>query len=165
MALPLNLAMTTPEIEAADTLPEHIAWLSCHFSPFTEGITDAPESLPQGSMLILDDRQRCAAHSPDLVAKQLLDAAELLHCESILLDFQRPFEPESAAMATAITSALPCPVAVTEAFAKNLICPVFLAPCPLGAERGPEGRNSRADTNLGGSKSFGHLPPWAPPSC
>lgn len=42
---------------------------------------------------------------------------------------------------------------------------LLLAPCPLGAERGPEGRDSGADTNLGDSKSFGHLPPWAPPSC
>ena len=115
MALPLNLAMTTPEIEAASTLPEHIAWLSCHFSPFTEGITDAPDSLPEGSMLILDDRQSCAAHSPDLVARQLLDAVDRLHCESVLLDFQRPFEAEAAAMVETIAGALPCPVAVTEA--------------------------------------------------
>ena len=82
-------------------------------------------------MLILDDRQNCFTHSPDQVARQLLDAVQQLGCESILLDFQRPADPESITMARTIVEALPCPVAVTEEFAKDLTCPVFLAPCPL----------------------------------
>lgn len=131
MVLPLNLAMTASEIETALPLPEQIAWMSCHFCPFTEGITDIPQSLPAGSLLILDDRISCAAHSPDLVTQQLQEAVEKLRCSSVLLDFQRPFEAEAAAMAAAITHALSCPVAVTEAFAPQLPCPVFLAPCPL----------------------------------
>ena len=131
MALPLNLAMTQSEIAAADQLPSRLAWMSCQFSPFTKGITNIPKSLPEGAMLILDDRQNCFTHSPDLVARQLLDAVQQLGCESVLLDFQRPADPESLAMVHAIVEALPCPVAVTEEFAKDLTCPVFLAPCPL----------------------------------
>ena len=131
MALPLNLAMTQAEITAADLLPSRLAWMSCQFSPFTKGITNIPKSLPEGSMLILDDQQNCFTHSPDLVAQQLLEATQQLGCESILLDFQRPADPESIAMVHTIVEALPCPVAVTEGFAKDLTCPVFLAPCPL----------------------------------
>ena len=131
MALPLNLAMTQSEIAAADQLPSRLAWMSCQFSPFTKGITNIPKSLPEGAMLILDDRQNCFTHSPDLVARQLLDAVQQLGCESVLLDFQRPADPESITMVRIIVEALPCPVAVTEEFAKDLTCPVFLAPCPL----------------------------------
>ena len=132
MALPLNLAMTQSEIAAADQFPSRLAWMSCQFSPFTKGITNIPKSLPEGAMLILDDQQNCFTHSPDLVARQLLDAVQQLGCESVLLDFQRPADPESITMARTIVEALPCPVAVTEEFAKDLLtCPVLLAPCPL----------------------------------
>ena len=131
MVLPLNLAMTPSEITTASTLPERISWMSCHFCTLTEGITNIPEALPEGAMLILTDRESCAGHSPDLVARQLMDAVIRLRCESVLLDFQRPWDVEADAMVKAISEALPCPVAVTESYAKDLFCPVFLAPCPL----------------------------------
>lgn len=131
MVLPLNLAMTPSEIAAAAVLPERISWMSCHFCSITEGITNIPDSLPEGAMLILTDRESCAGHSPDLVAQQLLEAVQRLGCESVLLDFQRPCNAESAAMVSAVTAVLPCPVAVTEAFAAESSRPVFLAPCPL----------------------------------
>lgn len=130
MVLPLNLAMTKSEIEAADTLPAHPAWMSCHFAVGSEGISGIPEALPEGSMLILTDRESCTGHSRDLVVSQLHDAVTRLGCESVLLDFQRAPEPESKAMVHAITEALPCPTGVTEGFAEQLSCPVFLAPCP-----------------------------------
>ena len=131
MVLPLNLAMTPSEIASAVTLPERISWMSCHFCAYTEGITNIPETLPQGAMLILTDRESCAGHSPDLVSQQLLDTVQRFGCESVLLDFQRPWEPESDIMVKTIVNALPCPVAVTETFANDSSCPVFLAPCPL----------------------------------
>ncbi len=131
MVLPLNLAMTPSEINTAPALPERIAWMSCHFCTYTAGIASLPETLPEDSMLILTDRISCAGHCRDLVVQQLLEAVEHLHCESVLLDFQRPWDAEAHAMAKAIAEALPCPVAVTEAFAYDLSCPVFLAPCPL----------------------------------
>lgn len=131
MPLPLNLAMTPSEIAATDSLPVNFAWMACHFCAYTEGITDIPESLPKHAMLILNDRQSCAGHSPDLVSAQLLETVQRFHCECVLLDFQRPWEPESDAMVKSVVQALPCPVAVTEPFAKDLTCPVFLSPCPL----------------------------------
>lgn len=131
MVLPLNLAMTPSEIATAPVLPERISWMSCHFCTYTEGIANIPEALPEGAMLILTDRESCTGHSPDLTAQQLLEAVGRLGCESVLLDFQRPWEPEADAMVKTIARELPCPVAVTEAFAAGLSCPVFLSPCPL----------------------------------
>lgn len=131
MVLPLNLAMTPSEIVATQSLPADFAWMSCHFCPDTEGITNIPEELPERPMLILTDRESCTGHNPDLVAQQLREAVQQLHCENVLLDFQRPWNPESGAMVKAIIQALPCPTAVTETFAEDLSCPVFLSPCPL----------------------------------
>lgn len=131
MGLPLNLAMTPAEISACQRLPEHLAWMACHFSPYGQGLANIPDSLPAGSMLILNDRLSCGGHCPGLVSEQLSEAVARLRCETVLLDFQRPPDGESQAMAEAILSALPCPAAVTEAYAGSLSCPVFLAPAPL----------------------------------
>ena len=131
MVLPLNLAMTSSEIASAGAIPERVAWMACHFCPHTEGITNIPEKLPERTMLILTDRESCNGHNPDLVAQQLLEAVQQLHCESVLLDFQRPWSSESDTMVKAIINVLPCPTAVTETFAGDLFCPVFLPPCPL----------------------------------
>lgn len=130
MVLPLNLAMTPTEIAAAPSLPPRLAWMACHFCPGGDGITNLPTALPQGAMLILNDRESCAGHSSDLVAQQLSDAVRRFRCESVLLDFQRPRDSENDTMVQTILNTLPCPAAVTEAYAKHLTCPVFLAPCP-----------------------------------
>lgn len=131
MALTLYLAMTGSEIAEADTLPTHLAWMACHFSPLGPGLSDLPQTMPEGAMLILNDRLPCRGHSPDLIAGQLREAVTQWRCESLLLDFQRPPEPESIAMVRAIVEALPCPVAVSDGYAGDLDCPVFLAPGPL----------------------------------
>ena len=131
MVLPLNLAMTPAEVQSATAFPDRIAWMACRFSDTSEGLTDLPQQLPEGSMLILDDCQSCIGHDPELIVQQLTDTVAQCGCESVLLDFQRPYDENTAAMAKAILSALPCPVAVTEHYAKDLNCPVFLAPCPL----------------------------------
>ena len=131
MALPLYLAMTAAELSSHSEIPQHFAWMACHFSPWSEGVTNIPETLPQGAMLILNDRMPCQGHCPDLVAHQLRDAVQKLECESVLLDFQRPPEPEANAIIQALVEELPCPVAVSENYAKELDCPVFLPPSPL----------------------------------
>lgn len=131
MVLPLYLAMTASEMRAADAVPEKCAWMACQFSPYGQGLTNIPAQLPPGSILILNDRMPCRGHSPDLAADQLAQAVEQLGCESVLLDFQQPPDPESEAMAAHIVSALPCPAAVSEKYAKDLSCPVFVSPAPL----------------------------------
>lgn len=131
MVLPLYLAMTAAEISGQPFLPERLAYMACSFSPYSLGLSGIPSSLPEGSMLIVTDRMSCQSHSSDLVAGQLQDAVTRLSCESVLLDFQRPVEPQSEAVVSKIIQAAPCPVAVTEAFAASFSCPVFLSPAPL----------------------------------
>ncbi len=131
MVLPVYLAMTGAEMLAIGEKNFPLAWMSCHFSPYHEGITNLPGSLPQGSMLILDDSTPCRGHSRETVAQQLCEAAHAFQCESVLLDFQRAADPESMAMAHALVAVLPCPTAVSARYAENIDAPVLLPPAPL----------------------------------
>lgn len=131
MALPLYLAMTAAEFSEAETLPEQVAWMACHFSSYGLGISNSPQQLPPGSMVILNDRIPIHGHDPSLIARQLNTLWESVHPSCFLLDFQRPDVPETAAVAHAITETLPCPVGITEPYARELDCPVFLSPPPL----------------------------------
>lgn len=131
MVLPVYLAMTGREILYAEKLPSHPGYLGCHFSPSGLGLSGLPGALPNGSVIVLDDRFPCQGHSPDLVAGQLADLAAQCSCPGVILDFQRPAEAEAEAVAKAVLKALPCPVAVSDHYARNLDCPVFLPPGPL----------------------------------
>ena len=128
MALPLYLAMTASEMSSSDTTPANFAYMACHFSSCTQGLSNLPSSLPNNSILILNDNFPCQGHCPGLVSDQLAEIIEKFHCESLLLDFQRPPDPESEAIVEKILSSLPCPVTATPGFCKDT---VFLPPCPL----------------------------------
>lgn len=130
MVLPLFLAMNASEITASP-IPEHCAWMACHFSAWGEGISNFPASLPAGSILILNDRIPCRGHSADLVASQISEAVSRFECESVLLDFQRPDNPETELVVQSILSAATYPVCITEYYGRNLSCPILLGPCPL----------------------------------
>ena len=130
MAIVLHLAMTAAEFDANPSLPGPIAWMACHFSPYGTGLSNLPSRLPEGSILILNDRTPVFGHSPERIASQLAEVAESLKCSGILLDFQRDGEAQTLAIAAAIT-ALPYPVAVTPSYTKELDCGVFLPPPPL----------------------------------
>ena len=131
MVLPLYLALTGAEISKLQTLSFPCAYMACHFSPYTQGLANLPTKLPSGSMLILNDRMPCQGHSADLIASQLRDVLDQFTCESLLLDFQRPPDAEIEDIVRRIVEVCPCPVAVTEGYASNLHCPVFLSPAPL----------------------------------
>ena len=124
------LAMTAAEFTAAQVLPEHVAWMACHFSPYGTGLTNLPAALPPGSLLILNDRIPICGHDPARIAGQLLNTAEAVPCCGLLLDFQRSGVEESFRLAKHLIAALPCPVAVSDCYAQDLDCPVFLSPCP-----------------------------------
>lgn len=126
MALPLYLAMTAAEAENCRALPEHFAWMACHFSSYGLGLSNLPQQLPQGSILILNDRTPVDQHDPQLITQQLNRLVEEMAIDGILLDFQRPGDLRTAAIAKAVTADLPCPVAVAECYARDLECPVFL---------------------------------------
>ena len=131
MPLPLYLAMTAAEIENFSAFPPQIAWMACHFSPYGTGLSNCPDQLPPGSMLILNDRTPVCGHDPQQVAEQLRQLAGMLQCSRVLLDLQRPGFAEAQLIAAAAVQALPCPVAVSPLYAVDLSCPVFLPPLPL----------------------------------
>lgn len=130
MAIPLFLAMTGWEISKNEELPHSIAWMACHFSPYGTGLTNLPRSLPPGAMVIVNDRTPVCGHDPERIAAQLAELVEAHQCGSILLDFQRPDEPQTTAIAEAILRRLNCPVGVSLPYAEGLSCPVFLPPVP-----------------------------------
>lgn len=129
MDLPIYLAMTAGEFRQVDPLPEHPGWMSCHFSSASTGLSNLPERLPKGSLLILDDSVPMADHDADRIHQELEELLGKVSVDGLLLDLQRPPEEKTLRLVKALSS-LPCPVAVTEDYAKTLSCAVFLAPCP-----------------------------------
>ena len=130
MAIRTFLAMTAAEIGEGTSLPPKIAWMACHFSPYSTGLSNRPRSLPPDSLLILNDRTPIHRHDPEVIAAQLAECVENLQCSGVLLDFQRPNCQETAALAALLPGALPCPVAVSALYAGESGYPVFLPPVP-----------------------------------
>ena len=122
------LAMTAAEFLSCASLPPKVAWMACHFSPYGRGLSNIPRELPKDSILILNDRIEPQGIDPQLVAQQLKQAVQALECYSVLLDFQRPGNELTQAVAEAVCNALPYPVAVSSSYAKELRCAVFLPP-------------------------------------
>lgn len=136
MAILRYLAMTAAEIREKQDFSGNIAWMACHFSPYSTGLSNLPQVLSADSLLILNDYTPMQGHDPQVVAGQLRECVEALGCRGVLLDFQRPGEEQAAALAKRLTQALPCPVGVSEAYADGLDCPVFLSPVPPGTPAG-----------------------------
>ena len=129
MALPLYLAMTGEEI-AACPLPAHLAYMACHFSVYGKGLQDLPAQLPEGSMLILDDRIPVWDHDPQLVADALLQSLWRLGCGSLLLDLQRPGNRRTEEIVRRIAAGIAIPWAVTEPYGTGLDCAVLVGAPP-----------------------------------
>lgn len=130
MEIPLFLAMTAAEFRGAEVLPEHPAWMACHFSSYGTGLSNIPRTLPPGSMLMLNDRTPICGHDPELVAQTLCDTAQFLKCDSILLDFQRTACAELYEIIGAVLAQASCPVAVSSLYASDFDCPVLVPPIP-----------------------------------
>ena len=131
MALPLYLAMTAAELFRAPVLLPQCAYMACHFSPYSTGLSNFPQNIPEGSILILNDRMPVQGHDPALIGEQLNQCAEEWDATAILLDFQRPDCPQTLQIARAIIDSSACPVAVSACYSRELDCPVFLPPPPL----------------------------------
>lgn len=124
------LAMTAAEMAKREVFPFPAAWMACHFSPYGTGLSNLPTALPEGSMLMLNDRMPIAGHDPERIAGELEETANALHCAKILLDFQRPGNPETAQVVQAVEK-LPFPVGVSDCYAAESDCAVLLPPLPL----------------------------------
>ncbi|MBE6986795.1 MAG: hypothetical protein E7433_05160 [Ruminococcaceae bacterium] len=130
MEIPLYLAMTAAEFTFCPSLPERIAWMACHFSPYGTGLSGIPDALPPESIVIVNDRIPVCGHDPSVISSQLQTILESQQVCGILLDFQRPDCPQAAEIAAAVTKNCSCPVAVSELYAVDLPCAVFLSPVP-----------------------------------
>ena len=122
------LAMTAAEFFHKEQV-DHPAWMSCHFSPWSDDLTNFPQALPPGSMLIIDDSTSPSHHDPIQIIKQLEAYCSRVKPECILLDFQRPQNAKTQEIAASLVSALAVPVGVSEAYGQGLSCPVLLN-CP-----------------------------------
>lgn len=155
MAIAHYLAMTGAEMAAASTLPQHTAWMACHFSPYGSGLSNLPQWLPPASVLILNDRTPIHDHDPVLIAAQLEACVQQFSCIGLLLDFQRPGEAQTPEVVQHLCQSLPCPVAVSEPYANGETPIVFLPPpppdTPLSVSLSPwNGQEIWLDTTLEG---------------
>lgn len=130
MEIPLYLAMTAAEFHAAQALPTKPAWMACHFSPYGTGLSNIPQTLPPGAMLMLNDRIPLCGHDPQSVAQTLCDTAKALESDCILLDLQRKPCDGCMNVIRAVLKQAGCPVGVSALYAKELDCPVLLPPIP-----------------------------------
>ena len=115
------LAMTAQELSIYQN-PALTAYMACHFSPYGSGLADLPESIPEGAMVILNDRIPMLHHDCHLIASQLAS----LSCESILLDLQNTQPQKANALIDAILQAVRVPEGVSEQYAAEHPCAVFL---------------------------------------
>jgi hypothetical protein len=126
MVLPLYLALTAAEFAFCSRLPEKMAWMACHFSPYGTGLSNLPPALPGSSMVILNDRTPISGHDP----KQILCQLKELNPHLLLLDFQRQEVAETTQLTSILVESMDCPVGVSHFYAHGLDCPVFLPPVP-----------------------------------
>lgn len=131
MAITPYLAMTAAEYAFCENHPPGIAWMACHFSPYSTGLSNLPEALPGGSVLCLNDRTPICGHDPILIAGQLEQCMDRFQCAALLLDLQRWPCEETERFLKVLLEALPRPPVLAAHWAKNFTCPVFLPPCPL----------------------------------
>lgn len=131
MFLPIYLALTAQEFAYSTAIPSTLCYLSCHFSPRGNGLSNIPTVFPEGSILCIDDSTPIANHSTNVVTEQINTLIQRLRPCGILLDFQRPDNPYAPDMIGCILEGVSCPVAVSHIYAKEFMCPVFLPPLPF----------------------------------
>ena len=131
MILPLYLAMTAAEISACSQLPDKIAYMSCHFSSYGTGLSNLPDALPAGSMVMLNDRIPVSGHDPKQICQQLQTLCQRVEAAALVLDLQRPGDPLTREIVECILQEMSCPVAVSDTYAEGFECPVFLSAPPI----------------------------------
>lgn len=130
MEISRYLAMTAGELAQCPALPEGVCYMACHFSAYGTGLENIPRQLPPGAMLMVNDLLPIRGHDPERITGQLREAVDTLDCGCVVLDLQRPEDPEAAALCQILCGALPCPVGVSHFYARELDCPVLLPPVP-----------------------------------
>ncbi len=110
-------------------LPPKPAWMACRFASNGTGLENLPQWLPEGAVLMVDDSRPPMGHDPQQIAQEVLHAVQKHHCSALLLDFQKPDNPQTENIAQAILEKLPD--AVLSLPYANGHCGIFLPPVPL----------------------------------
>lgn len=129
MAIARYLAMTANEFANAPTIPDRIAWMACHFSPYSTDLLNIPDKIPANSLLILNDSTPPSGHDPQHIAAILEQLLKKENFTGLLLDFQRSGHIESQRIVEKLVQ-LDVPVCVSDLYARNTQSPVFLQPLP-----------------------------------
>ncbi len=129
MAIAQYLAMTAAEMAGASPLPPRAAWMACHFSPYSTGLTNLPQRMPKDSLLILNDRTPIHGHDPQRVCAELKMALARFGCSGLLVDFQNAGSKEASALTQYLAKNLDCPIALTPEY-RTEGAAVFLPPVP-----------------------------------
>lgn len=130
MTITRFLAMTAGELAQGREIGQNVAWMACHFSSYGRGLSNLPESLPGGSLLMVDDRNPIQGHDPAQVTWQLEACVNTCQCAGVLLDFQRPSNGETEEMVTYLENHLYCPLGVSSLYGEGRSCAVCLPPPP-----------------------------------
>ena len=125
------LARTAGELGGETATQEKLAYMACYFSLYTTGLSNIPAALPPGSMLILNDQIPFSGHDPHRILDQLQETMEYLACDSLLLDFQRPGNDETARLCHLLAAETARPLGISHHYADALDHSVFLPPPPL----------------------------------
>lgn len=131
MVLPLYLAMTAKEFAAGSPTGRQVAWMACHFACYETGLENLPDVLPEGAMMIVNDRVPFFGHDATHIAGQLQALCGQFSPSGILLDLQRPDVPGIHDLCHKLVENLSCPVGVSGLYAQGLDCPVFVPALPL----------------------------------
>lgn len=125
------LAMTAREMEQTPEKPKDIAYIGCFFIPQAPWIGGIPTHLPLDSLLILDDRTAPCPEALDAIPAFLSPILQQLAPAGFVLDFQHPNLSVQQELSESLIKSLPCPVIVSDLYARSLSCPVFVsAPSP-----------------------------------
>ncbi len=127
----LYLGATPGEMGKIPSFPGKPAYMACHFSQSGAGLSNLPQTLPQGCLLLVDDSLPPADHDPGLVVKQLGGCVQALGAAGVYLDFQRP-GLEVLQKIAAMAQALPCPVAISSHYSQGNDLALVLPPVPPG---------------------------------
>ena len=129
MAIRQYLAMTATEMAHVSSLPHYAAWMACHFSPYSTGLTNLPERLPPETLLILNDRTPIHGHEPQRILRELETVLHRCRCPGLLVDFQNPPCQESLELAEYLARQLDAPMAISPEYSAEGRG-VFLPPVP-----------------------------------
>ncbi|MBO7252480.1 MAG: hypothetical protein J6V25_07625 [Oscillospiraceae bacterium] len=130
MAMARYLAVTAAEMEENPQISAPAAILGPTFTQEPPGISSLPEHFPEGSVLMVSDLILPQPHIMNPICDALRQFVFSTGCQNLILDFQQPGKETAAALIHLLLQELPCSVIVSDLYAQELSCPVFLSPLP-----------------------------------